>query len=174
VVASTNTRTILNLQQIASKLENIEYEPAQFPGLIYHSTNPKGAMIFFNNGKLVCTGVNELEMVPKVFNHAITKLKELGIKIVTPTDVDIQSIVASVDLHKLINLNSIAITLENSRIEYNPKHFEGLVYRTGDPNVVTTLFDSCKIVCAGARSLEEAKGAINELLTAIESTGLMA
>src|SRR5208283_1282446 len=50
--------TILNLNAIAIGLglENIEYEPEQFPGLVYRIDEPKVVVLIFSSGKLVVTG----------------------------------------------------------------------------------------------------------------------
>jgi len=54
----------LNLNVIAMKLHNVEYEPEQFPGLVYKIKNPfHASFLLFSNGKIVCTGTkNEDEM----------------------------------------------------------------------------------------------------------------
>ena len=54
----------LNLNALAMKLRNVEYEPEQFPGLVYKIKHPFNAsFLLFSNGKLVCTGTkNEVEM----------------------------------------------------------------------------------------------------------------
>jgi transcription initiation factor TFIID TATA-box-binding protein len=172
VVASADTRTKLNLQLIASSFDDIEYEPANFPGLIYHVNEPRGAIIFFSNGNLVCTGLKNIESVGKIVNLVLQKLKEIGISVPQPPEVSIQNIIASCDLKKLLNLNSIAITMSSDRVEYDPKHFAGLVYRTGNPPVVNLLFDSGKIVCSGARSIDDVQQALGEFIRELESTGL--
>ncbi|EQD27439.1 transcription factor, partial [mine drainage metagenome] len=41
IVASTSLAEHLDLSQIAMALEGSEYEPEQFPGLIYRLTEPK-------------------------------------------------------------------------------------------------------------------------------------
>ena len=58
VVASADLKTDLNLNAIALGLglENIEYEPEQFPGLIYRIKQPKVVVLIFGSGKLVITG----------------------------------------------------------------------------------------------------------------------
>ncbi|UCH90352.1 MAG: TATA-box-binding protein [Thermoplasmata archaeon] len=173
VVASADTGTKLNLQQIATALNNIEYEPSQFPGLIYHVKDPKGAIIFFSNGKLVCTGVKDIETVNKILNGVVQQLRDLGIRVNQPVEINIQSIVASVDLHKLLNLNALAITLGQERVEYDPEHFAGLVYHASVPSVSTLLFDSGKIVCTGAKNEEDLELAFTELIQELEITGLM-
>ena len=49
---------------MALQLENTEYEPEQFPGLVYKLEDPTATFLLFSNGKLVCTGTknkNELD-----------------------------------------------------------------------------------------------------------------
>lgn len=58
IVASADLGTNLNLNAIAVGLgfENIEYEPEQFPGLVYRIKSPKIVVLIFSSGKLVVTG----------------------------------------------------------------------------------------------------------------------
>jgi transcription initiation factor TFIID TATA-box-binding protein len=58
VVASADLKTDMNLNAVALGLglENIEYEPEQFPGLIYRIKQPKVVVLIFSSGKLVITG----------------------------------------------------------------------------------------------------------------------
>jgi len=58
IVASADLKTDLNLNAVALGLglENIEYEPEQFPGLVYRIKQPKVVVLIFSSGKLVITG----------------------------------------------------------------------------------------------------------------------
>ena len=58
IVASADLQTVLNLNAIAVGLglENIEYEPEIFPGLVYRVDDPKVVILIFSSGKLVVTG----------------------------------------------------------------------------------------------------------------------
>jgi len=58
IVASAGLGSVLNLNTIAIGLglENIEYEPEQFPGLVYRVDTPKVVILLFGSGKLVITG----------------------------------------------------------------------------------------------------------------------
>jgi transcription initiation factor TFIID TATA-box-binding protein len=58
IVASADLKTTLNLNAIAIAfgLENVEYEPEVFPGLIYRVEAPKVVILVFSSGKLVITG----------------------------------------------------------------------------------------------------------------------
>ena len=46
----------LNLNSLALKLENTEYEPEQFPGLVFKLKGTRATFLLFSNGKIVCTG----------------------------------------------------------------------------------------------------------------------
>lgn len=163
----------MNLQAIANELDNIEYQPARFPGLIYHNKEPRCAIIFFNSGKLVFTGLKNMDAVNKAFNHVSKKLRDIGVDFSQQTDIEIQNIVASYELNKLLNLNSISITLGKEKAEYIPEKFEGLVYYADNTSISTILFRSGKILCSGARNIDDAREAINSLLSDLEATGLM-
>jgi len=58
-------------------------------------------------------------------------------------------------------------------VEYEPKRFPGLVYRIKEPKVVMLLLGSGKIVCAGARTIEDASLAVDNLLKELTSLGLL-
>ncbi|MBS3778641.1 MAG: TATA-box-binding protein, partial [Candidatus Thermoplasmatota archaeon] len=51
IVASTSFAEKLDLDAIAQSLEEAEYEPEQFPGLVYRLDEPKTATLLFRSGK---------------------------------------------------------------------------------------------------------------------------
>jgi transcription initiation factor TFIID TATA-box-binding protein len=63
MVASANLHGSIDLETAADVLENVMYEPEQFPGLIYRMQDPKTVLLLFASGKLVCTGAKSEEMV---------------------------------------------------------------------------------------------------------------
>jgi transcription initiation factor TFIID TATA-box-binding protein len=63
IVASANLHAKVDLEAAADVLENVMYEPEQFPGLIYRMGDPKVVILVFASGKLVCTGGKSAEMV---------------------------------------------------------------------------------------------------------------
>ena len=63
MVASGNLHGKIDLEIAADVLENVMYEPEQFPGLIYRMKTPKTVLLLFSSGKLVCTGAKSEEMV---------------------------------------------------------------------------------------------------------------
>jgi transcription initiation factor TFIID TATA-box-binding protein len=73
MVASANLYGQVDLETAADLLDNVMYEPEQFPGLIYRMKDPKTVLLIFASGKVVCTGGKSEEMV----NESVNKLYEL-------------------------------------------------------------------------------------------------
>ena len=63
IVASGSIDLNLNLNLLAFQLENTEYEPEQFPGLVYKLVDPPATFLLFSNGKLVCTGTKNKQQL---------------------------------------------------------------------------------------------------------------
>ncbi|MCE5295694.1 MAG: TATA-box-binding protein [Euryarchaeota archaeon] len=173
VVASTSLGEELDLQSIALALDGAEYEPEQFPGLIYRLKDPKTATLLFRSGKVVCTGAKSLEHVKIAINKVAKQIEKTGIKVKSNPEVTVQNIVASSDLGQDINLNAIAISLGLERVEYEPEQFPGLVYRIDVPKVVVLLFGSGKLVCTGARVPQDVEAAVNKITEELKAAGLL-
>src|SRR2546421_5836217 len=121
VVASTSLGEELDLQAIALALGGAEYEPEQFPGLIYRLKEPKTATLLFRSGKVVCTGAKSLEHVKTAIDMVAKQIEAAGIPIKKNPVIEVQNIVASSDLGTEINLNAIAISLGLEKVEYEPE-----------------------------------------------------
>jgi len=80
IVASGSVGMDLNLNELATKLQNVEYEPEQFPGLVYKlqltKTNPQATFLLFSNGKIVCTGTKSEKEVHSALDKLIENLKK--------------------------------------------------------------------------------------------------
>ena len=74
---------------------------------------------------------------------------------------NIENVVASTSLGQELDLNAIEDALDGA--EYNPQQFPGLVYRLKEPKTATLLFRSGKVVCTGAKSLDDVKVAIGKV-----------
>ena len=144
----------LELPKVAPALENVEYNLEQFPGLVFKLKEPKTAALIFGSGKLVCTGAKCIEDSKTAIRMTVDKIRELDPEIPEEYEIKIQNIVASANLGKVLNLEAVALDLENT--EYEPEQFPGLVYRLSDPKVVLLLFGSGKVVCTGAKTADQA------------------
>jgi transcription initiation factor TFIID TATA-box-binding protein len=65
MVCSYDMGNKINLNKVIMtlSLESIEYEPEQFPGLVYRITNPKIVALLFSSGKIILTGGRNIEEV---------------------------------------------------------------------------------------------------------------
>lgn len=59
----------LNTLSIALGLESVEYEPEQFPGLIYRPADHPAVLLVFANGKIVITGASDVDTAEDAFKH---------------------------------------------------------------------------------------------------------
>jgi transcription initiation factor TFIID TATA-box-binding protein len=173
IVASTVLAEKLDLDMISQSLEEAEYEPEQFPGLIYRLKNPKTATLLFTSGKSNCTGAKNIEDVRKTIDIIAEKLRKLGMNIHKNLEIVVQNMVATADLGGDLNLNEVAVGLGLENVEYEPEQFPGLVYRIKEPKVAMLLFGSGKIVCAGARKTEDVSIAVEKLSEELTSLGLL-
>lgn len=67
----------LNLNNLVMKLDNTEYEPEQFPGLVYKITDPVASFLIFSNGKIVVAGTKSRETVEKAVEKLLATLKKV-------------------------------------------------------------------------------------------------
>ena len=79
IVASANLQSTLNLEAVALELENTEYEPEQFPGLVYRLSDPKVVLLLFGSGKVVCTGAKTKSDAKLGVENAYDRLSELDL-----------------------------------------------------------------------------------------------
>ena len=173
VVASSSLGQELDLNHIEECLKGAEYNPQQFPGLVYRIKEPKTATLLFRSGKIDCTGGKSKEEVIKAVGTVIKDLEQADIFITQEPVVEVQNIVASSDLGQEINLNTVAITLGLEKVEYEPEQFPGLVYRLDAPKVVVLLFGSGKMVCTGAKVPEDVVRAVEKIAAELRSASLM-
>ena len=76
VVVSASIHRDLPLEKLATKLDGAEYNPEQFPGLIYKSEIPKFSALLFSSGKIICTGTKSMKAAKEATKVATKSLKE--------------------------------------------------------------------------------------------------
>jgi len=78
MVASGDVQMPLNLDRLAFKLENAEYEPEQFPGLVYKVPNSHITFLLFGTGKIVCTGAKNEKEIKDAVTKLVVTLKKVN------------------------------------------------------------------------------------------------
>ncbi len=171
IVASASLGVKIPLEKIVEHLEGTEYEPEQFPGLVYRLKDPKAAALIFSSGKIVCTGARSVKDVKKVVKKVVEMIKTAKIGEPKAYSIQIENIVASAKLEAKLNLDKIAFQLVNS--EYEPEQFPGLVYRMKSPKVAFLLFSSGKVVCTGVRKVKDIESSVKTLSKKLKSIGAL-
>jgi transcription initiation factor TFIID TATA-box-binding protein len=171
IVASTSLNVKVPLGKMVSKQKDMEYEPEQFPGLVYRISKPKAAALIFSSGKIVCTGARNIEDVKTVIKKVVSLIRKVGVSVPKNYKIEIENIVASAKIDSRVNLDKIAFNLEGS--EYEPEQFPGLVYRMDEPKVAFLIFSSGKIVCTGARNIEDVHTAIKKVFKKMKDIGAL-
>ena len=58
-------------------MENTEYEPEQFPGLVFKLPGTRATFLLFSNGKIVCTGTRSEVKLHEAVDKLVIVLKKL-------------------------------------------------------------------------------------------------
>lgn len=159
----------IDLNQIARKHAEVEYNPERFPGLVMRIEKPRATILIFSTGKMVVTGLRKAAEAERVVDKVVKNIRKAGIKLSNP-EITIQNIVASGDLHTNIDLNMAAIVMEYAM--YEPEVFPGLIYRMQDPKTVFLIFSTGRIVCTGAKQKEIVRDAVKKLNQQVRELGV--
>ena len=162
IVVSTSLEHDIPLEKMAATLSNTEYNPEQFPGLVIRIKEPKTSALIFSSGKVVCTGARTLDDVDSSMRKIIKSLEKINVKITVKPVIKVQNIVASGSVGMDLNLNTLAMKLENT--EYEPEQFPGLVYKLKEAKATFLLFSNGKVVCTGTKSSDEVDKALDMLI----------
>jgi len=159
----------IDLNIIARKHADVEYNPERFPGLVMRILKPKATILIFSTGKMVVTGMRKASEADRVVEKVLKNIRKAGIKVSNP-EITIQNIVASGDLHTNIDLNMAAIVMEYAM--YEPEVFPGLIYRMQEPKTVFLIFSTGRIVCTGAKKKEIVREAVKKLNKEVRDLGV--
>ncbi len=162
----------IDLSKIARSSLSSEYNPEQFPGLVYRLEKPKTATLIFSSGRMVSTGSKSVEDVYRAVNKIVEELQKMEVlgDNVEP-EIEIQNVVASASLGAKLDLELAAYTL--SDVIYEPEQFPGLIYRMKDPKVVILLFTTGKLVITGAKKEDYIRVSVEKLLQTVSELGII-
>lgn len=163
----------LDLRTLAIDLENTEYDPERFPGLLYRTQDPTATVMTFTSGAVTVTGAASAADMRAAFTEYVAVLRDLGIPVGDTPTVEVTNMVADADLGERLNLSAVAVGLGLEQTEYEPEQFPGLVYRLDTPAVVILLFNSGKLIVAGATDRESIETAVETVTTRLTDLNLL-
>lgn len=165
IVSTADLCCNIKLKQIALQIENTQYNPSKFTGLIMRIKDPKTTGLIFPNGKLICLGAKTEEDSKKACKKYAKIIKSLNYPVVF-ANFRIQNIVGSCDVKFNIQLRELHnyMIFYNAKVAYETELFPGLIYHylgnkeeKGEKkaNIVFLIFKSGKIVISGAKIREQ-------------------
>ncbi len=166
IVATTSLDQDVPLIKLAETLPNTEYNPEQFPGLVMRIKDPKTSALVFSSGRIVCTGAKSMAKVRESINVIIKNVAKIKVKVKGNPKIHVQNMVASGSVGMDLNLNKLAMDLENT--EYEPEQFPGLVYKLPGTRATFLLFSNGKIVCTGTKSEKDLHAAVDKLIVVLK------
>ena len=170
VVAVAMLGVDIPLDKMVSGNEEAEYEPEHSDGVVYKPGEPGVAALIFSSGKVVCTGTKSIGDARKTIEKVVEKIKGTGVAVPSSFDVKIESIVASSMMPSTLDLDKVASSIEDA--EYKTTLLPGPVYRLEDPKVSVLILESGKIICTGAKSMEDVRRAIRQVRDDLKKAGM--
>lgn len=146
--------------------EDVLYDPAIYACAYFKSREMKGKVSIFFSGKMISIGTKSEEDAKRDLIFVASALERRGIaKLKEPPR--IQNVVVTADLGGELDLGKVLGVLPHSIFE--PEQFPGLIHNMGFPSssITALIFSSGKIVCVGAKSERQARGAVERLLSKI-------
>ncbi|MFP3285810.1 MAG: TATA-box-binding protein [Acidilobus sp.] len=169
IVATVILENALDLNLIEARIPDVDYNPDQFPGLVYRLQSPRITALVFKSGKMVVTGAKSVKQLVWAVKTILKKFMTKGIVIQGRPQIQIQNIVASANLNVIVDLEKAAFVLPHSM--YEPEQFPGLIYRMEKPRVVLLIFSSGKMVITGAKRENEVFEAVNNIYDILKDNG---
>lgn len=161
IVATFNIGRNVDLQRVALKLRNAEFNPRRFSAVIIRIQHPKATALLFKSGKFTVTGVKsetDAKKAARKFQRIVSRVGFNG----SLHDFKVQNISGTCDCKFPIRLESFA--LKNSLFaSYEPELFPGVIYRLMNPKIVAMIFVSGKVVITGAKYRNHIDTALEKL-----------
>ncbi len=157
------------LDRIANTLEDAEYEPESFPGLVYRIVDYGATALVFTSGMCILSGVNTVEKAYQAAKKMIEDFKSVGVKFEKEPKMKIVNLVISANIKKPLDLNRIVYELGDC--EYEPEQFPGLIHRMEDTGVVILIFNSGRVIVTGSKDVKKSLKSIQLLEKRLEDIG---
>ena len=148
---------------------DVEVQLQRFPALSCGSSNPRPRSSSSIGEKWSSRALRHASEAKTVVDTVIKRIKMAKIDISNPR-ITIQNIVASGDLHTLIDLNIAAVVMDNAM--YESEVFPELIYRIQDPKTVFLIFSTGRIVCTSGKTKEIVAQAVRKLHQEVKKYGV--
>ena len=80
IVASvTIENAAIDIKQLLKEFDGANYEPERFPAAIYHMKDPDVSFLVFSNGRLICSGAKDEDILVEAVDKLCRTLQEKGV-----------------------------------------------------------------------------------------------
>lgn len=170
VMTSGKFGHLLDLDEIAASLPNIEFNPSNYNGIIYRMDEPEAVLFMYSKGTIVAVGYKSREASIEAIRKTVELIREKRITVESEPVIQVHNILATVTTGSSINIELASMKLEYS--VYEPEQFPGLVYKP-TPGIAVSLFSQGKITVTGARTESEVEAYAQETVRRLAKLGCM-
>jgi transcription initiation factor TFIID TATA-box-binding protein len=172
IIATAYINHQFNLDHVANQLSEAVYDPNEKAAVIFHFNDPKSAVLLSSNGKIVCTGTSSLEKAEENIRYVIKNLQKSIDPSITSPPMSLSYILASIDLQTPLSLDTIATSLSEENIVYQPDINPWLRYHINE-NLIILLFPSGRVVFNGRVLFSQIIEAFDTLKDKLSSIGVL-
>lgn len=159
IVATGWLGTTVDLQSIAQRLWNIEYNPRRFSAAIHRQRSPNTTVLIFASGRFVCTGARSIADAKRASRQFARKIQLLLLpqqQQVRFLEFCVQNVVGALRCEHKISLEEF-YAHRQQRCQWKQELFPaGLRYQpyAGDMRTCVLVFPSGRCVLTGTRTEE--------------------
>ena len=150
----------VNMMELARKMicMGAEYNSKKFTAISIKLRNPRGSVLYYGDGKMLCTGckthTTALFVIMKVIsllNRVLPFTIGLPRGLHVENTVKIQNVVASGEFKFNVNLQKL-YAQNQGRCDYEPKEFPGAALKLPGQQAIMLIFQTGKFVLTGGSS----------------------
>ena len=153
---------------IVAGFAGAEYDPGAFPGAKFRLN--ECTVQIFATGKVTVVGALTKEAAYRAMDMMVGLLADHGVP-VGKTTKKVYNVVSTAAFGRDLDLAMVVRAVTHSL--YEPDGFPGVIMWRQNPKCTILLFASGKLVCTGAKSVEETSSAVNQLYRELEERNLL-
>jgi transcription initiation factor TFIID TATA-box-binding protein len=152
ITATAQVASALNLNKLAQRMWNVEYNPRKFNALIVRTRHPKITALVFHTGKMVIIGAKSEEESMNGAEKVAKLLRRAGAKQIKMEKFRLQNVVASAQVNYRIDLEALCYS-KPGLIYYEPELFSPackIRFSKEDGNLTALVFRTGKLIYTGS------------------------
>ena len=171
IVASGKLGVELDLNALYEDLdvEEVQYEPEQFPGLQIRFVEDGPIIILFSSGSYTVVGAKTHDQVQNLYNRLNEVLQELGLDYdPNESSPEIKNLICKGNLGREIDLDALVLALGLENVEYEPEQSPFVYYWPEDTDCLITIPTNGQCIITGITTLGEAEEVFRAFVVRIE------